>query len=78
MRNIMTTKHTNASQQCFFTIEFELLSIVRNEEIYVVFYVPLFGGKIYFKLESYLQLIFLTHNIMAVWIVVRFAIMFSW
>jgi len=29
----------------FFTIEFELLSIVRNEEIYVVFYVPLFGGK---------------------------------
>lgn len=48
----MTTKHTNASQQCCF-IEFESLSIhfvLRNEEIYVVFYVPLFGGKIYLKL----------------------------
>jgi hypothetical protein len=36
----------------FLTIEFELLSIVRNEEIYVVFYVPLFGGKKYHPKSS--------------------------
>lgn len=62
----------------FFTIEFELLSIVRNEEIYVVFYVPLFGGKYISNWSRTYNLYFFTQNRITVWIVVRLAIMFSW